>query len=383
MLTTYDDVLGYLLKHQWISNEVVVDGGLRLVDASRRNSNFEVSRFTRPQYFIKQEIRDHVGGERKPASVAYEAAVYELLAIVHGRRPVFRSIPRFHAFDPDEQILILEASAGYVSLATHSLGRGRFSSAIASALGATLADLHTVSEEETITVAERIGLPNGPPWIFDLPRPDGWMRTNASRASLELIEIVQRSSELCEAFDDLKGCWRNTGFIHGDLKWDNCLVSVTPRQRPRLRIVDWELARLGDRRWDVGTVFSEYLTYWLSSVPIVPEHPPDRFLEHARFPLAALQPAVRAFWTAYVKRACIPASELTSWIERTTGFAAIRLVQTAFEQLQIEGALTTRAVFHLQLSANIVARPLEAAVQLLGLHLPPPAYDFAALGPTA
>jgi hypothetical protein len=198
------------------------------------------------------------------------------------------------------------------------------------------------------------------------------MYVNSSLSNIELLRIVQQSEELCTSFERLGGQWRNTSLIHGDLTWANCLVLPGTRSRPlpALKLVDWELARLGDPCWDVAGVLSGYIDAWLSSIPISADAPPDRFLQFARLPLERMQPALGAFWQSYRRYMEIPDADLAGWLERATSFAGVRLVQTAFEQLQLEPPLGARAVFLVQLCANIVARPLEAAVQLLGLPLP-------------
>jgi hypothetical protein len=48
-------------------------------------------------------------------------------------------------------------------------------------------------------------------------------------------------------------------------------------------------------------------------------------------------------------------------------YAGARLVQTAYEQMRWEIELTADMIYLLQLSLNVLHRPLEAAVQLLGI----------------
>ncbi len=52
---------------------------------------------------------------------------------------------------------------------------------------------------------------------------------------------------------------------------------------------------------------------------------------------------------------------------RATRYAAARLIQTGFEQMQHSTHLTGNLVCLLQLSLNIMSRPQEAMVQLLGI----------------
>ena len=47
---------------------------------------------------------------------------------------------------------------------------------------------------------------------------------------------------------------REDAFVHGDLRWDNCLLVAAPgaRRRTRVLLIDWELAGRGDAGADLG-----------------------------------------------------------------------------------------------------------------------------------
>jgi hypothetical protein len=57
------------------------------------------------------------------------------------------------------------------------------------------------------------------------------------------------------------------------------------------------------------------------------------------------------------------------WLLRAVKYGAARLVQIGFEQMQTSMQLTGPIVCLLQLSLNILRRPHEAAVYLLGIPL--------------
>jgi hypothetical protein len=379
VLRDYEDVAEYLLRRGWIDDETVVTGELELTDRSRRNANFEVRTHQDRGYFLKQETRR--AGDLVFGSVGYEAAVYELLTTLRGGALTCSCLPRWHAFDPVEQVLVLEALVGWVTLTEHYLRRRRCSATIATRLAEALADLHELTTDERGRIEGALGSPDQPPWVFFLTEPDHSLSLNSSSASIELVRVLQQSEELVAAFELLRRQWRKTAFVHGDVKWDNCLVSATTasHRAPRIKIVDWEMARLGDPCWDVGAVFGGHLAAWLASIPVSANDAPDRFLELARFPLARMKPALGTFWRIYCKRLKVPPAEAGDWLVRAVSFAGVRLVQTAFEQLQGETELTPSAVLLVQLCSNILDRPVEAAVQLLGIPLPEQVHDQFAL----
>jgi aminoglycoside phosphotransferase (APT) family kinase protein len=186
-----------------------------------------------------------------------------------------------------------------------------------------------------------------------------------------VIKLVQRSPGFGESLERLARDWRVGCVIHYDVKWDNFIVPARDgATRARgLKLVDWELAQEGDPGWDLGSAFAHYLSFWAFSIPVTGDAPPERWPELARYPLARMRPAVAACWTAYRRSAGLEGDAARSALVRAVRFAGARLVQTAYEATQAAIELTGNVVILLQLSANVLARPHEAAVQLLGLPL--------------
>ena len=371
MLGGYEEIISYLLNQGFIGEDRIIDNDLIVVDASGRNSNFKVISQDGPCYFLKQDLRGRDEADITFPTVAYEAKVYQLFNEVSGDQKFDLHLPRFYAFDRKERLLILESVVGSISLAEYHFGHGQFSSLITKELGTALARLHRISETEKAKTERFQSIAVSPPWVFFLPLPGNWIYTNSSSASIEFLKLIQNFGELKNLFDDIRLQWRRDAFIHGDFKWSNCLVVQGPasHRKSRIKIVDWELAGMGDACWDLGGIFSEYLHLWLSSVPIAGDAQPDQFLDFARFPLGNLHSSMSSFWNAYVQHRDIKPDEIEEWLLRATRYAGVRLVQTAFEQLQDVADITTKAICLLQLCLNILTRPTEASVQLLGLPL--------------
>jgi hypothetical protein len=128
-------------------------------------------------------------------------------------------------------------------------------------------------------------------------------------------------------------------------------------------LVDWEIAGPGRAEFDAGTVIGEYLRYWAWSIPIVDPGNPGLLAAHARYPLRRMQPAVKAFWTAYGL-----ASSERPTLSLVTAMAGLHLLQAAVEHSQDLSAASAHAVTLLQLADNMLRHPDEAAWNLLGLQ---------------
>jgi aminoglycoside phosphotransferase (APT) family kinase protein len=157
--------------------------------------------------------------------------------------------------------------------------------------------------------------------------------------------------------------------IHGDIRWDNFLAvrGGDSKRWTRLQLIDWELCGVGDPAVDIGAFFGEYLHAWLQSIPIMDPQDPGRFLAHAGLPLRRMRPALRAFWDAYTQHSPATAIELSRSLRRAIRFAAMRLLMAALEEAQTLDEPSTRVLYLVPLSQNILRRPDEASTYLLGL----------------
>jgi hypothetical protein len=206
------------------------------------------------------------------------------------------------------------------------------------------------------------------PWVLSVHEPTLDIFRDISAANLQLIRIVQNTLQFPELLDELRRAWRVDALIHNDLKWDNCLTARKGSSRgAQVKIVDWEFAGRGDASWDVGSIFSNYLSFWLSSIPFTGEGPADQLLDLARCPLKRLQPAMRSFWSAYRSGMELSEAAAAEILSRCVRYAGARLIQTGFEQMQQATRLSGNVVYLLQLSWNILRRPQEALAQLAGI----------------
>ncbi len=351
------EVVGYLLDRGLLGAVSVVDGGVVVRDVSSRNRNFVVERRDGPGFVLKQGI-----GADAVATVAHEARVYRMLSAPSGGMATWMAA--FHGYDEARGVLALGLVADGRDLRTHHLRGRRFSAGLAQALGRALGSLHRSTERPQAVVE-----PRAAPWVLSLHRPDLSVFRDTSAAGIELIKILQRAPGFAEQLDELRAGWQVRALVHHDVKWDNCIVFARGRRRQTrgLKLIDWEAAAFGDPGWDIGAALSQYLSFWLFSIPVTGATPPARFPALAEHPLERMQPALRSCWRAYAARVGVEGVGEDEALLRTVRYAAARLVQSAFEAAQMQDQLTSSLVLHLQLALNMLQRPREAVVHLLGL----------------
>jgi Ser/Thr protein kinase RdoA (MazF antagonist) len=341
------DVAQDLLARGLVEPRDVVDGGLRIVDGSRRNRVFVTTTRAGPTYVVKQ------GDPGQPSTLAHEARVLRALARV---APLCGRVPAVVEYDAATALLVLVTPGGGSDWGVHHAGAG-FPISQARALGELLAAVHRLPPE---TVAPA---PDGhqPMWGLLLAAPPAAFLRDFSAGSLEVVGRIQENEQLCARLVALRERCRADSVVHGDLRWENCVaVGARPgARRTRVLLIDWELAGHGVAAFDVGSVLAEYLRVWVGSIPIVPARDAG-LVEHARRPLPRMRPAIRGLWAAY--RRARPVAELREVVE----FAGLRLLQTAVEQARDVGGSSAHLVNLLHLASNLLSHPDDAARRLLG-----------------
>ena len=359
-------VVEYLLENKLLDPSDIGDCLILVRDASRRNSNVKVVREGGPSYFVKQSL------ERNALeTLANEAGIYRLFHGDYRFRALSSYLPGYYCYDSTKNLLVVESlTRDAEDLERYHL-RGYFSRRIAQEIARGLAQLHSLCR---LHLRDRWSLNQGDrglPWVFTLHRPSINQARDLSVASSEIVGIIQRHHEFNEMIDRCAGYWEPATIIHGDIKWGNFVV-FSPSgsgRKTRLKIIDWEYAGVGDPCWDLGSVFGAYMSCWVLSMAITSAEASLEWEGNCRFPLEAMQPAIRDFWREYARCMKLDQLQREIWLWRSTLYSAMRLVQTIIERLQQTNVVNKNVAHLLQLAMNTLAHPEETIVHVLGISL--------------
>jgi hypothetical protein len=358
VIITSRNLLRHLLARKLVSNDSVVDGDLIVVDASGRNRNFKVIRKHSPSFFVKQ-IRNW--NSQAAAMLQCEAACYFLANNDPDFIALAPLIPELYDFDPDRQTLTTAFILNGEDLWEHLRRTGKISPPIAAELGRCFGEFHRESGTRSLNSAHSSVFPKQIPWILSAERRNSHPFKELSPATSQLFDHVHASTQLSGALDELRNQWRVSTLIHGDMRLDNCVV-ICVGETPRLKIVDWELADLGDPCWDVGSILQALLSAYVISIPPLElELTLSALLLHPA--VTNLRPPIRSFWEAYARE--LPNCEGNNLFERCLSYGAARMVQSAYEYMQFSPHLSRNALHLLEVSSDILANPTAAAEQLL------------------
>lgn len=351
-MATASEIAHYLIRCGLLSAADVVERDLEIREIFRKNRNFVIARDRGPSYLLKQaDLSDE-----KNTGVKHEAGVYSFLS--SGSYPW---VPRMIGYDADRGFLILELVPGGVDMHTYHERRLDVSRTLSAGVGRALAMLHSLKPAPA--------LPRRFPWSIAAFQPHTQMLSDLSPASLELIKTLQHSQNAAEEFAAIRGMWRYTDVVHFDIKWPNIVVAPAPGSRrvTRAWLVDWELAGRGDSDWDVGCMLAQILSRWVFSIADSGDLSGDGLAGQARRPLDRMRGGAVAFIRAYASTREVARQELPAFLTRVGRYTGVRLIHIALEAAQPSSTVSAPLLLHLQLGLNIMSRPYEAIVHLLGL----------------
>ncbi|HEX4963160.1 MAG TPA: phosphotransferase [Thermoanaerobaculia bacterium] len=359
---TKNDLVHYLLERGLLDHRAVVDGDVMVVEGARRHHNYSVIRHQGTGLFVKQMQPDQAFSAQ---TLQKEAACYVMMESDPALAEIHALMPRFRAYDPDRHLLVLELIGGGENLSELHRRLNGFPQDVAQRVGELLARYHEASMRELLPRVNTAIFQGQPPWILSFHLVSRGSMQNLSAANGQFVTILQSYPDFGQALDRLRAGWRRNALVHGDMKFDNVVVRAAQTPEQTLHVVDWELADVGDSAWDAASILQAYLSWWISTLPRVPGNDAN---DAAQYPLETIQPAIRAFWDAYVSARGLSARDADLELERAVSYAGARMLQTVYEAMAWAPALTQHAVWQVQACINILKQPRAAATDLLGFQ---------------
>src|SRR5215210_760302 len=195
--------------------------------------------------FVVKELRDPE--ERSQGTPEQERAVYSMAARHSELAEFVVGVPALGAGTP---FLVLERRADVESGLSRSVRTGWTDGQLALRLGSALGGWHERS------APYRAELPDpGLPWVLRSFQPDRPTFTRQVPAVAELLARLEVGA-LPELLAETARLWNKDAAIHGDLRFDNCLVGAADQ----ITFIDWEFGGQGDAAWDVAALVQEFVT---------------------------------------------------------------------------------------------------------------------------
>ena len=319
-LLNADTAVAYLRDRRLA--EMDRDERVQVRSLSRRNHNLAIEIGGRTVWLIKQ-IQHHT--PEVVASLAREAYCYYAAENGGPLAPLHPLMPRCAYFDSAHSILVISFLEGLNAADAHEQS-GLFETRLAKELGCVLGRVHRTPLPS--------GFPRALPWVLQ-SLEERW-RFSARSSFLALFHA---DPAVARSLAELRESWQANTFIHGDARPENFVLSPTSE----VRLVDWELADIGDADWDCANFMQYYWTRWISMGSPTPAA------------WNSLTQALQSFWTEYNNGSLQP-------LARVTRFTGARLIQTAYEHLASAGRITV-VVDRLVRLANLLLVQTDHALQ--------------------
>jgi len=347
--TTPNDLVHYLIERGLLSPASVVDGEVMVVEGTRRNSNFAVTRKDGPPYFVKCVQPASAGSAE---TLQREANFYNWATMHPALGGLRELMPRFFHSDPQRGMLVIELFPNAQNITDYHRYARTFPEDVGRLIGRALARYHA-STASALGTLDRSVFKGQPPWVLSLH----YSTSQFGQAGAQVATILQSYPDYGRALDLLRAQWMPNALIHGDMKFDNCLIVARPDGGADLKVVDWELADIGEDTWDAGAVLQSYVTTCVL------------FAQGTMsVDLSPVKPAMRAFWDEYVKALPIPDAQADARLERCVAYAGARMLQTALETLHYAPSMSAHVALVLQISLNILRDPRAAVREIVGIE---------------
>ncbi len=350
----------YLLERGLLETAEVVDGGLLVAESSRRHRSFQVLRPGGGGLFVKQ-VRQR--DAETITTFQREGACYWLAANDEAFAPLRKLMPAFVDYDREHLRLVIELLPDAEDLTLLHRRRGDFPSQIGARLGETLGSYQAAMKAEAIDDRYSALFPRALPWPLICRQVPTETFSRHGAAAGSIVETIKGDESLFQPLEALKEEWQPSTLMHGDLKWDNLMSHPNGSPETKdLKLIDWELADIGDPLWDAGAVFHAYLVCWLLSLPFdnAQTQAPEQWLSQAGSPVELMRPALGEFWRSYRSARGITINESEETLLRCLRFGAVRLLQTAFELAAANPQALPQGLFLVQACGNILKRPENA-----------------------
>jgi hypothetical protein len=251
-------LVGRLARADAVIASAALDGRLQVADLSRSHPVGLLSIDGVAEMVVK-------GGS--PKDIRTERAAYRWLASTLATAALG---PTLHPLAQSvEDVLLLRPEVDAVTL--HHAVHDPADPLIAE-LGRMLGTLHS-------TRGPSAGVAMRRPWVLSLADDVPELYADNPAAQRQCAQLAGGPA-VCAVLAAFARRWRCSSIIHGDVKFDNVLVS-----RARLSLIDWELACIGDPAWDLAGVVDGLLLPQLISGTEAVDH--CRVLEIAAPVLAA------------------------------------------------------------------------------------------------
>jgi len=348
-----NNVVSYLRQRGLLFPEPAASAAVAVKDVSRRNRNLRVS--VGATGFMVKQVR--TASNEDVMMLRREATCYRM---AQSDAQLARLMPSLLVYDARSNILVTKLAGDAESISDWYKRHGDLPAAFGERLGEAIGRHHARLMSAAGRAKAAPVFPGRLPFILCLREAQ---QANPDPIVPQLIELVRRQPGLESDLDAFAAKWRQDCLLHGDISWENVLVSSAPTEGRDLLIVDWEMADIGDAGWDVGIVLRSFLAGWIRAVQTAGE-PSENAVDPAEPSFSVMRALAFAFWTGYARARGFDAAQSRSEVERGMRFAALQIAVITLGQGPFEPEVQSFAIEAARIAFNLFQHP-QAPVRAL------------------
>ena len=363
MLLNGANICYYLLDKGYLSVKSIVDGDFSVHLTPSRNSNFIINKAQEPSFFVKQAS----GLEReKQESLRHEATCYWLANFEEEYQSLKAFLPEYHEYDYINHILVVDFLQDAMPLNHFYYQTDHFPLEVAEKKAALLASFHKDIYTQIKNTKSFSLFKQSIPAVFMLVgnRQQYWTRGD-NAAERQMLDLINQTPDFSEMVEKVRSSWEASSLIHCDIKSANFLITYKKDGPVELRLIDWEMADVGDPCWDVAALFQIYFLLYIYAD--IKDEAKGKDRQTSELTLQKMKPALRHFWQCYVEKMNFSEEDAKARLLKTMNFCALKLIHTCYESTVSAKELPASSAKMLQLSLNILQSPTEAVAALMGI----------------
>ncbi len=322
MRLTKKNITHYLLDKGFLEPTSFMTGDYMLTQTQSRNSIFKIQQQQDKGLFVKQLIAQDATNSylmQKDATSHYLIHQSDLY------KETATHIPEYYGYDPYHNILVTEYFANTKNVHEVVYRDKKLSASHAAKMAHILASFHFDITEEIKHNSSLQFFSKQIPWILNTNQ---LLNNNSQSINNAVIAEIHKHQDLVKHIDKVASQWEVSSLIHGDIKWMNFIVMPNNED---VKLIDWEIADLGDPLWDVAGVFQSYFSAWVLSFnnQNIQQHQQMQGTEFLS--IESITPVVKLLWNTYASAQKFSVTEAKEKLLKTISYMAARMIQTAFE----------------------------------------------------
>ncbi|MCC0175554.1 aminoglycoside phosphotransferase family protein [Waterburya agarophytonicola K14] len=352
-----------------------------------KNFNLLVSFSDNCHYLVKQECWDTQG--KTKGEFQQEWLIQRLVRHFPQLNCLQNVISEAIDYDRDNSIIVFNYLNNYCDLANFYDQHQIFPTAIATALGETLATIHRLTFKQNnyrdfLAKDSNYNLQKQPNLLKYLSRIKPELIGKVGEDAFKFYRLYQREVVIGEAIAQLEKKWLPCCLTHRDFRLANILVSLScqaalneaelislskRKDEAIIRIIDWERFSWGDPAFDLGTIIANYLKLWLGSLIVGTDIDIRTTLSLATTPLAFIQPSLVALTNSYLAAFPEITHHNSDFLTKAIQFAGYHLIELILAKIEYREPFDNTGICLLQIAKMLLCHPQESMMTVFGQEM--------------